>query len=153
PLRGSPTPPATRRRPGTNRTSVRAARRTAPRTLAPVGPGRQARAPSGCPREGSALFCGFDVETRAGARSSYSAVMDAVVLRPGEGESLFNGRIVIKADFDQLCITESHFDSARDGASPHFHRQHADSFYVLEGGLAVLVVDEEKLLSANAFAS
>ena len=26
------------------------------------------------------------------------------------------------------------------GASPHFHRQHADSFYVLEGGLAVLVV-------------
>ena len=79
--------------------------------------------------------------------------MDAVVLRPGEGESLFNGRIVIKADFEQLCITESHFDSARDGASPHFHRQHADSFYVLGGGLAVLVVDEEKLLSANAFAS
>ena len=61
--------------------------------------------------------------------------MDGVVLRPGEGESLFDGRIVIKADFDQLCITESHFDSARDGASPHFHRQHADSFYVLEGGL------------------
>jgi mannose-6-phosphate isomerase-like protein (cupin superfamily) len=78
--------------------------------------------------------------------------MDGVVLRPGEGESLFDGRIVIKADFEQLCITESHFDSARDGASPHFHRQHADSFYVLEGGLAVLVVDEEKLLSPNACA-
>lgn len=74
------------------------------------------------------------------------------MLRPGEGESLFDGRIVIKADFEQLCITESHFDSARDGASPHFHRQHADSFYVLEGGLAVLVVDEEKLLSPNACA-
>ena len=79
--------------------------------------------------------------------------MNGVVLRPGEGESLFDGRIVIKADFEQLCITESHFDSARDGASPHFHRQHADSFYVLEGGLAVLVVDDEKLLSVNAFAS
>jgi quercetin dioxygenase-like cupin family protein len=78
--------------------------------------------------------------------------MDGVVLRPGEGESLFDGRIVIKASFEQLCITESHFDSARDGASPHFHRQHADSFYVLEGGLAVLIVDEEKLLSPNAYA-
>jgi mannose-6-phosphate isomerase-like protein (cupin superfamily) len=78
--------------------------------------------------------------------------MDGVVLRPDEGESLFDGRIVIKADFEQLCITESHFESARDGASPHFHRQHADSFYVLEGGLAFLVVDEEKLLSPNACA-
>ena len=75
------------------------------------------------------------------------------MLRPGEGESLFDGRIVIKADFEQLCITESHFDSARDGASPHFHRQHADSFYVLDGGLAVLVVDEEKLLAPNACVS
>jgi mannose-6-phosphate isomerase-like protein (cupin superfamily) len=79
--------------------------------------------------------------------------MDGVALRPGEGEPLFDGRIVIKADFEQLCITESHFDSARDGASPHFHRQHADSFYLLEGGLAVLVVDEEKLLAPNACAS
>jgi mannose-6-phosphate isomerase-like protein (cupin superfamily) len=76
--------------------------------------------------------------------------MTGVVLRPGEGESLFGGRIVIKASFDELCITESHFDSARDGASPHFHWQHADSFYVLEGGLAVLVHDEEKFLSPHA---
>jgi quercetin dioxygenase-like cupin family protein len=78
--------------------------------------------------------------------------MAGVVLRAGEGEALFGGRIVIKADFEQLCITESHFDSAKPGADPHFHRQHADSFYVLEGGLAVLVHDEEKLLSPNAFA-
>src|SRR4029078_2767458 len=126
PPRGSPAPPATRRRPGPNTTSARAARRTAPQTPAPVGPGRQARAPSDCLQEGSALSCEFDVETRAGARSSYSAVMDAVVLRPGAGESLFNGRIVIKADFEQLCITESHFDSARDGESHKVQRQHAD---------------------------
>ena len=78
--------------------------------------------------------------------------MDGVVLRPGEGESLFGGRILIKADFEQLCITESHFDSAKPGADPHLHREHADSFYILEGGLAVLVYDEEKLLSTNAFA-
>jgi len=79
--------------------------------------------------------------------------MDAVVLRPGEGESLFGGRIVLKSSFDQLTITESHFPDARDGASPHFHRMHADSFYVLEGGMAVLVHDEEKLLEPGAFVS
>jgi quercetin dioxygenase-like cupin family protein len=74
------------------------------------------------------------------------------MLRPGEGEARFGGRIVIKADFEQLCITESLFRDARPGANPHLHRQHADSFYVLEGGLAVLVHDEEQLLSPNAFA-
>jgi len=79
--------------------------------------------------------------------------MDAVVLRPGEGESLFDGRIVLKASFDQLTITESHFPDARDGADPHYHLQHVDSFYVLEGGMAVLVHDEEKLLDPGAFAS
>jgi quercetin dioxygenase-like cupin family protein len=77
--------------------------------------------------------------------------MDGVVLRPGEGEELFGGRIVLKATFDELCITESFFPDARDGASPHFHRHHADSFYVLEGGLAVLVRDEEKMLDPGAF--
>lgn len=79
--------------------------------------------------------------------------MDGVVLKPGEGESLFGGRIVLKATFEQLCITESLFPDARDGASPHYHEQHADSFYVLEGGLAVLVHDEEKPLDPGAFAS
>jgi quercetin dioxygenase-like cupin family protein len=79
--------------------------------------------------------------------------MDAVVLRPGEGESLFGGRIVLKASFDELCLTESLFPDARDGADPHFHRHHVDSFYVLEGGLAVLVHDEEKLLEPGAFVS
>jgi quercetin dioxygenase-like cupin family protein len=78
--------------------------------------------------------------------------MPGVVHRPGEGEALFGGRIVIKADFDDICITESLFPDARPGADPHFHRQHADSFYVLEGGLAVLVDAEEKMLSAGAFA-
>jgi quercetin dioxygenase-like cupin family protein len=77
--------------------------------------------------------------------------MDGVVLRPGEGEALFGGRIVLKATFEQLCITESLFPDARDGAEPHYHRHHADSFYVLEGGLAVLVHDEEKLLDPGAY--
>src|SRR6185312_12171035 len=74
-------------------------------------------------------------ETRAEARPSYSAAMPGVVHRAGEGEAVFGGRIVIKANFDELCITESLFPDARPGAESHFHRRHADSFYVLEGGL------------------
>jgi mannose-6-phosphate isomerase-like protein (cupin superfamily) len=72
--------------------------------------------------------------------------MAGVVLRPGEGESLFGGRIVLKATFDELCITESFFPDARDGARPHIHHRHADSFYVVEGGFAVLVHDTEHIL-------
>ena len=78
--------------------------------------------------------------------------MAGVVHRPGEGEALFGGRIVLKATFPELCITESYFPDARDGAGPHFHRQHADSFYVLDGGLAFLVHDEEHELGAGACA-
>jgi quercetin 2,3-dioxygenase len=78
--------------------------------------------------------------------------MAGVVHRPGEGEAVFGGRIVIQAAFEQLCITESRFDSARPGAGPHLHRQHADSFYVLEGELAVWVHDEEHLLGPGGCA-
>lgn len=76
--------------------------------------------------------------------------MSGVAHRAGEGEALFGGRIVIKADFEQLCITDSLFDRARPGAGPHVHRQHADSFYVLEGELAFLVKDEELRLGPGA---
>jgi mannose-6-phosphate isomerase-like protein (cupin superfamily) len=78
--------------------------------------------------------------------------MDGVVLRPGEGEKVFGGRIVIKADFEQLCVTETVYPDARPGASPHFHRHHVDSFYVLEGGFAVLIHDKEHALEAEACA-
>ncbi len=57
---------------------------------------------------------------------------------------------MIKAGFEELCITESHFLGARPGADPHFHRRHADAFYVLEGTLAVLVHDREHQLSPGA---
>jgi quercetin dioxygenase-like cupin family protein len=76
--------------------------------------------------------------------------MAGIVHRAGGGEALFAGRIVLKADFEQLCITESRFDRARPGAGPHVHRQHADSFYVLEGELAVLVQDEEHLVGPGS---
>jgi mannose-6-phosphate isomerase-like protein (cupin superfamily) len=70
----------------------------------------------------------------------------AVIHRAGEGESLFGGRIVLKATFPELCITESDFRTARPGADPHYHEHHADTFYVLEGEMAILVHDEEVIV-------
>ena len=75
------------------------------------------------------------------------------MLRPGEGESLFGGRIVLKSSFDQLTITESHFPDARDGADPHFHRRHVDSFYVLEGEVEFLQDGKWQRVAPGTFLS
>ena len=79
--------------------------------------------------------------------------MQGIYLRPGEGESLFDGRIVLKSGLDQLTVTESWFAAARQGATPHYHREHTDSFYVLEGELAVRVGDEEHLVGPGGTVS
>jgi quercetin dioxygenase-like cupin family protein len=76
-----------------------------------------------------------------------------IVHRPGEGESLFGGRIVLKADLPDLTITESWFKTVGGGASPHLHHEHADSFYVLEGELAFLLHDEEHVLGPGSSVS
>lgn len=80
-------------------------------------------------------------------------VPDGIIQGPGEGESLFGGKIVLRSALDDLTITETWHARAQAGASPHLHREHADSFYVLEGELAVLVDDEEHVLEPGAFVS
>jgi len=72
--------------------------------------------------------------------------MQGIVSRPGEGEGLFGGRIVLKSTLPDLCLTESWYATARQGATPHYHRHHADTFYVLEGEMAFLIHDEEHVL-------
>ena len=72
--------------------------------------------------------------------------MAGIVQLPGQGEALFDGRIVLKAALPELTITESLFPDARPGADPHLHREHADAFYVLQGELAFLVDDDEHVI-------
>ena len=79
--------------------------------------------------------------------------MDGIHYGPGEGESLFGGRIVLKSGLEQLTVTESWFATARPGADLHFHREHADSFYVLEGELAIRIGDEEHLVGPGGTVS
>ena len=79
--------------------------------------------------------------------------MQGIFHGPGEGESLFGGRIVLKSGLEQLSVTESWFATARPGADLHFHREHADSFYVLEGELAIRIGDEEHLVGPGGTVS
>jgi len=61
-----------------------------------------------------------------------------VFLRPGEGETIFDGRertIRVLADRDELALTWFRYQPGEDGPEPHVHRRHTDAFYVLEGEL------------------
>jgi mannose-6-phosphate isomerase-like protein (cupin superfamily) len=61
-----------------------------------------------------------------------------VLERPGR-------RAVVLVSRDELVVIESVVEAGGGGAGPHFHKHHVDSFYVLEGELAVTVAGEEIL--------
>ena len=72
-------------------------------------------------------------------------VRQGVVLRPGEGEELATtgaASLRVLADLEELSATFTWYGTRREGASRHIHKQHADSFYVLEGELVFLTADE-----------
>ena len=59
-------------------------------------------------------------------------VGQAVLLGPGDGERL-NERIVVKLELPEISVNEVNVRSPREGAGPHYHKEHVDAFYVLEG--------------------
>jgi quercetin dioxygenase-like cupin family protein len=61
--------------------------------------------------------------------------MGEVLERPGR-------RAEVKVARDELVLFEFEMDPETDGAGPHFHKLHVDSFYVLEGELEFMVADE-----------
>jgi mannose-6-phosphate isomerase-like protein (cupin superfamily) len=71
-----------------------------------------------------------------------------VTLGPGEGEVV--GSSVIKADRPELSLFE--FEIPPGGrAMLHLHKQHSDSFYVLEGELEISVGEETVRATAGAY--
>lgn len=79
---------------------------------------------------------------------------EPIALEPGEGEVLLDEPSRwsrIKAARAELLISESSYGADEPGPRPHIHRQHADAFYVLEGGLAFRVGSDVCALSAGAF--
>src|SRR5919108_2006373 len=69
-------------------------------------------------------------------------VRQAVLLRPGEGERL-NERIVVKLETPQISVNEVHVGPDFEGPGPHFHKEHVDAFYVLEGALEFINGDDK----------
>jgi quercetin dioxygenase-like cupin family protein len=65
-------------------------------------------------------------------------VSDAVLLRPGEGETITDrpGRTIrILLAHEWLDVTWTRYEPGERGPDPHVHREHVDSFFVLEGEL------------------
>jgi quercetin dioxygenase-like cupin family protein len=53
---------------------------------------------------------------------------------------------------EQVVVFQFEMEPRMDGASPHFHRRHVDSFYVLEGELEVTVDGEPNTFRAGDIA-
>jgi quercetin dioxygenase-like cupin family protein len=64
-------------------------------------------------------------------------VGQAVLLGPGEGERL-GEYIVAKLELPQISVNEVVRPGPFQGAGPHFHKEHVDVFYVLEGELEII---------------
>jgi len=75
--------------------------------------------------------------------------MDAVILRPGEGERIEAGasNAVMKATAETadgaFSISEATFPAGMNGPPPHSHKHTTDSFYVLDGTLRVMIAGRE----------
>lgn len=74
---------------------------------------------------------------------------DGIVLGPGEGEPL--GTTVLKAERPELSLLIFEV-KPEGGVSPHFHKGHSDSFFVLEGELEIHLGDESFHASPGSYA-
>jgi mannose-6-phosphate isomerase-like protein (cupin superfamily) len=64
--------------------------------------------------------------------------MEIEIVRRDHGERV-SGKVEILAGREELVVTESLYPPGVSGPEPHIHREHADSFYVLEGELTFVV--------------
>lgn len=79
---------------------------------------------------------------------------EPIAFAPGEGEVLVDELSRwsrIKVAREELFVSESSYPADESGPRPHVHRQHADAFYVLEGGLAFHVGSQQRMVSAGSF--
>ncbi len=74
--------------------------------------------------------------------------MSGIVLGAGDGEQLAP-HIVLKVELPQISVNEVAVGPNFEGAGPHFHREHVDVFYVLEGRLELTAGTEEVVAGAG----
>jgi quercetin dioxygenase-like cupin family protein len=73
---------------------------------------------------------------------------ESIVLGPGEGERV--GTNFVKSARPELSLIEGTIEPG-GGVSPHFHKGHSDSFYVLEGEVEFHVGDEVVTAKPGAY--
>jgi len=73
---------------------------------------------------------------------------EPIALHPGEGELL--GTSYVKSARPELALIELTIQPG-GGVSPHFHKGHSDSFYVLEGEVEFHVGDEAVVGRAGSY--
>ena len=78
-----------------------------------------------------------------------AAVDDPILLSPGDGEAI-GERLRIKAARPEVVVTESRYEPGGRGPDPHVHREHVDSFWILEGRLAFALGPDGDEVEAGA---
>jgi mannose-6-phosphate isomerase-like protein (cupin superfamily) len=78
---------------------------------------------------------------------------EAIVVPPGGGERVDRGDrvLVIMAALPELSALDSSFEFGWEGVDPHVHRDHLDSFFVLEGDGDFLRGDETHRAGEGTF--
>jgi mannose-6-phosphate isomerase-like protein (cupin superfamily) len=79
----------------------------------------------------------------------------AVLLGPGEGETTRTEErtIFVKGSWESMDFLEYEGSPDYEGAGPHFHKRHTDSFYVLEGELEFRIGNETHRAGPGGFVS
>jgi quercetin dioxygenase-like cupin family protein len=90
-------------------------------------------------RDGVAFDAAQEGDTFSPPSDGGRPATDAIVRWPGEGERV--GTSMIKAARPEISLLEFEVEPG-GGVSPHFHKGHSDSFYVLEGEVELHVGDE-----------
>ncbi len=86
-------------------------------------------------RDGRALSYDQEPPPPDGGRPKTEAVIG--------GDGLTADRAALLADVEEIGISEAWSDPGSPSAPPHLHRRHVESFYVLEGELALSGGDRE----------
>ncbi|HSD80665.1 MAG TPA: cupin domain-containing protein [Solirubrobacteraceae bacterium] len=98
-------------------------------------------------RDGRTLAYDQEPPPPQGGRPPAPAVIgtgEVVADRPGR-------RVVLLADADEIGIAELRGDPGAPGPRPHVHRRHVESFYVLEGELALTAGGRELRAEAGSW--
>jgi mannose-6-phosphate isomerase-like protein (cupin superfamily) len=81
--------------------------------------------------------------------------MDGIVSRSGEGETLGGAKheVEVKVTRPELDVLEFEIASDFEGPGLHIHKEHVDSFYVLEGELEFRIGYETLRAGPGTFVS